>query len=476
MTAPIFKITEVQLLERAVSFRPPFGVGSTPLSTCPEAFVRVRIESASGEHAWGAAADMMLPKWFDKSPKRSDESNIADLRTSLAVAQQNYLSNKTARSAYGHFAAYYESQLAAGALLGLRPLAANFGPAMLDRAVIDAVCRMLGVSVFQAVRENALGIAPANLARALGGFNCDAFLASLTPRMALSARHSIGLNEPITQAQLAQGSDDAQPLSLEAVIAAYSPTHFSIRLSGDTASDIDRLSQIATLLEPRGLVKVTLDGNEQFDDLHGLNDFLKAFASTPALARMGTNLLYIEQPIHRASAYDTYVGGAALKVPIMIDESDSDLDAFPRAKRLGYMGVSAKSCKGFYRSVINAMRCAQWNGEAAAENRPERYFLSAEDNCLQHGLGMQQDFATAALLGLAHTQRNGHHWVNGMAALSDTEQRAWLAAHADLYEVSHGAARLKIRAGQVALGSLDCVGFGSAAEPDWASMQPMQAS
>ena len=48
-------------------------------------------------------------------------------------------------------------------------------------------------------------------------------------------------------------------------------------------------------------------------------------------------------------------------MPLIIDESDATLDAFPRARALGYAGVSSKSCKGFYKSLLNAARCARWN-------------------------------------------------------------------------------------------------------------------
>lgn len=57
---------------------------------------------------------------------------------------------------------------------------------------------------------------------------------------------------------------------------------------------------------------------------------------------------------------------------------------------------------------------------------------------------MQQDLALVNLLGLTHVERNGHHYVNGMAGLPEHEQDAFLAAHPDLYEHNRGAVRLKI--------------------------------
>ena len=94
--------------------------------------------------------------------------------------------------------------------------------------------------------------------------------------------------------------------------------------------------------------------------------------------------------------------------PVIIDESDDSLDAFPRAKALGYKGVSSKTCKGIYKSLINAARCKEWG---------DGYFMTGEDLTIQAGLALQQDLALVSLLGLTHVERNGHHYVNGMAGL-----------------------------------------------------------
>jgi hypothetical protein len=96
--------------------------------------------------------------------------------------------------------------------------------------------------------------------------------------------------------------------------------------------------------------------------------------------------------------------------------------------------------------------------------------MSAEDLTTQAGLSVQQDLALVSLLGIRHVERNGHHYVNGMAALPASEQDAFLRAHPDLYERSHGAVRLKIQDGRIALGSLDCAGYASAAMPDFGAM------
>jgi hypothetical protein len=85
-----------------------------------------------------------------------------------------------------------------------------------------------------------------------------------------------------------------------------------------------------------------------------------------------------------------------------------------RARAKGYRGVSSKTCKGIYKSFVNAARCALWNRET-----PGRYLMSAEDLTIQAGIALQQDLALVSLLGITHVERNGHHYVDGMAALPE---------------------------------------------------------
>jgi hypothetical protein len=101
--------------------------------------------------------------------------------------------------------------------------------------------------------------------------------------------------------------------------------------------------------------------------------------------------------------------------------------------------------------------------------------MSAEDLTCQAGLAVQQDLAIVSLLGLEHVERNGHHYVNGMASLPRAEQEAFLHAHPDLYEQRAGAVRLRIAGGDVNIGSLAVPGFASAAEPHWPAMRRIEA-
>ena len=277
--------------------------------------------------------------------------------------------------------------------------------------------------------------------------------------------------DAITAADLTERVNDGLPETLEEVIAAWGHRYFKLKVGGQLAADLARLEAIAAVLDrlPEPYF-VSLDGNEQYADAQGVAELVAGIRARAALARLWDSILFIEQPIARKLALETDLRQAQLGKPVIIDESDGELDTFVQARERGYLGVSSKTCKGFYKSLLNAARCARWNAEAGTP----RYFMSAEDLTTQAGLSVQQDLALVSLLGIGHVERNGHYYVNGMAAQPQAEQDAFLAAHPDLYERSHGAVRLKIQGGRIALGSLQCAGYASAAMPDFAVMTRMQ--
>lgn len=463
-----FSVKEISLFERDVVLRLPFRFGAATLTRAPQAFVRARIRLENGRESQGAAAELLAPKWFDKDPALSNEENFAQLRASLALAREAYLAGGE-NSAFGHWIDNYGPQIALGAAQGLNALVACYGPALIDRALLDALCRALGVSFFQAIQGNLAGIASPGWQADLAAFGMAQFLAALKPGATIAARHTVGLADPVGVQDKRIG--DGLPETLEEVVARYGQRWFKLKVAGEPQADVERLAAIAAVLdrieEP---YRTTLDGNEQYDDVRGALELWRRVKSEPRLRRLAASVAFIEQPVKRSNALSGDISELAEERPVIIDESDDSLEAFPRARRLGYSGVSSKTCKGLYKSLLNAARCRMWNREEGSE----RYFMSGEDLTVQPGLALQQDLALVSLLGLSHVERNGHHYVNGMAGLPEAEQAAFLAAHPGLYERSHGAVRLKIVRGMLSLESLDCSGYASGAMPEWESMRAMQ--
>ena len=463
-SSPVFTVVAIDCFERPVRLRLPFGFGATTLTEAIQAFVRARIRLPDGRESVGATAELMVPKWFDKNPALSNKDDVDQLRLALALTSEAYTADTTPRTAFGQFAAHYARCLEEGQRRGLPALAAQFGPAEVDRAILDALCRALGISFPAAVRANLIGFDAGAIAADLAGFDCANFLAALVPREHVAFRHTVGLLDAIGGHP--RRADDGLPESLEEVIAVYRPTWFKLNLSGDIAADTERLIEIARVLDQLQSYHVTLDGNEQFTDAAAVGLLLERLRAEPHLRRLAAVTAFIEQPIERRHALACDVAHIATPIPLLIDESDAGIDAFPKARVLGYTGVSSKSCKGLYKSLVNLARCQRWNGGTVVS----RYFISAEDLTTQAGLAVQQDLALAALLGIEHVERNGHHYVDGMAGAPEGEQRDFLAAQPDLYERSRGAVRLAIRQGMVSLGSLWCEGFASGAMPDWPSL------
>jgi L-alanine-DL-glutamate epimerase-like enolase superfamily enzyme len=452
-----FALRQIDLFERDVRLRLPFRFGIVTLTQAPQAFVRVRIRLENGREADGAAAELLAPKWFDKNPELSNEQNFDQLRLSLMLAREAYLAGGT-NSAFGHFWTHYEPHLAQAANEGLNSLTANFGPALIDRAALDALCRALGISFYQAIRDNVVGMRNSGTEAEVGHF-----LATLEPRSRIAARHTVGLVDPITSVE--QRVNDGLPETLAEVVARYGHRWFKLKVGGDVGADVERLAAIASVLDRLPDYAVSLDGNEQYGSIDGVLELWRRMKATPRLERLVASVAFIEQPIKRQNALAADVSVLSRERPVIIDESDDSLDAFPRAKALGYRGVSSKTCKGIYKSILNAARCRLWGPQ---------YFMTGEDLTLQAGIAIQQDLALVSLLGLTHVERNGHHYVNGMADLPTHEQDAFLSAHPDLYERSHGAVRVRISKGQLAIGSLGCTGYASGAMPDWNQLSEMK--
>lgn len=469
---PTLRLAEAAVSERPVHLRLPFRFGAVTLREARQVFLRVRIEDGVGRTGFGHAAELMVPKWFDKTPDLSNADNEAQLRRSLALAIEAMTAAGTG-TAFGLHAAVEPAVHAAAAAEGLPPLVASFGLALVDRALLDGLCRLDAVPVAAALRANLPGIDAAT-APDLAGFDLARFLGTLEPAETIRARHTVGFADALTEAEIdpADRLDDGLPESLEGAIDAYGLDRFKLKLTGDPARDVSRVTAIAAVLDRLPHYRVTLDGNEQYPDAETLLDLLDRMAAEPRLARLRGALLFVEQPIARAVALSRPVTAAAARVALEIDESDGTMEAFRTAKSLGYTGVSSKSCKGFYRAILNAARVAAWTAEAGAG----RFFLSAEDLTTQAGIAVQQDLVLAALVGAGHVERNGHHYVDGMQGAGPAEAAAWLEAHGDLYRAGpSNRPRLVIEGGRIRLGSaLRAPGIGvagSAAAATFAALE-----
>ena len=453
---PRLSLREISFFERPVRFSRPFRFGAVVIDAASQLFVRVEIDIEGKGRSTGASAELLVPKWFDKRADLSPEQTVDELRRSIEIARQLYLTDSSPDTAFGLHAARIASQIEACAKEDIPPLAAAYGPAEIDKAILDALLRGKLANFFDGMAANIAGV-DARLTSDLRDDDVARFLARSRRVERIAIRHTVGLDDTIEgKGGIADKEENA------------GARYFKLKLNGDPQSDAARLIRIGNELAalPHDY-RVTLDANEQYADLAALRALIARLKGDSALSPITAKLLYIEQPMPRDITRASPLGEVASS-DFIIDEADDSYDAFPAARALGYRGISSKSCKGLYKSIINATRAAKWSTD------DERFFVTGEDLTCQAGLSVQQDTALGALIGVNHAERNGHHYVDGFGDTAPTEAEAFLATHADLYQRRENSIRLAIHGGELSTASLAAPGFATGVHPTWSAMAPLQ--
>jgi len=448
------RVREASLYATDCSARIPFRFGASTLTWAPLLTARVRVETADGEGGEGYSADLMVPRWFDKDPARTIRDDVEALAQSARAAAAAMTASKLPHLTPFElwWSAYANADT--GAANGL---VTGFGIALLERAVLDAVCRIAGVSFFEALKQDLFTFEPGVVHAELSSWDHAASLPA-RPRAKVRLRHTVGLLDPLRVEDIERGARvrDGFPQALEEDVKRYGLDCFKIKLSGDPDHDRERLLGIARLLRelvPAEEALITLDGNEQYDDLEQLEGVAASIYEDRDGEWLVDAIRYVEQPLSRAKSFDPKATASirSSPFPVILDEADYGTEAFVRAIEIGYHGISVKNCKGVFRSLLNRGLC----------HRHER-FQSAEDLTNLPLLALQQDLATLAALGLEHVERNGHHYFRGLEHLDEREAQDALRAHPDLYARGPSGIALRIEGGRLSLGSLQVPGYGYA--------------
>lgn len=453
---PRLKLRDIAFFERPVRFARPFRFGTATINATPQLFVRVEIEVEGRGTAVGASAELLVPKWFDKRPELSPAQTVDGLRHSLHIARGLYLARTGFLTAFDLHASCIGAQVVACAKKNIPALAAAYGPAEIDKAILDALLRALDTNFFDGMAGNVAGI-DARLSPDLKETDLTTFLASPKPLPRVAIRHTVGLDDTVEgEGGVADARENA------------GANYFKLKLSGDPAADATRLARIGKELDTLGRdYKVTLDANEQYADLAALRALIDQLDREPTLRSISSRLLYIEQPLPRDITQQSPLGSLAAR-GFIVDEADDSYDAFPAARARGYRGISSKSCKGLYKSIVNATRATKWSTGG------EKFFVTGEDLTCQAGLAVQQDLALGAFIGVTHAERNGHHYVDGFGETPAAEAQAFAAAHPDLYADAGQGIRLSIHDGDLLTGSLHAAGFATSVHPDWSALRPLE--
>lgn len=449
------RILDTALAELPCRTRLPFRFGAVTVTTAPLLHARVVVETTTGDEAVGIASDLLVPRWFRKDVERSPAEDQRALRDSAQAAALRYRGHGF-RPVFEHWRSVHEHQVENLPAHHPERLERGFGVALFERALLDATCRALGLPFFAALQQGVLG--QRLLLNPDGRWQHPQDLLPERPLAQIAVRHTVGRLDPLRAADIPPDERlaDGMPQALDEVLQRHGVRWLKVKIGGGHDADRQRLCAIGRLLrELRADVQVTLDGNEQFRDFGQLRELWRATGDDPDGKNLLQRVRWVEQPLPRGpSLLD---GGPCdprhwTYCPLVLDEGDTGLMALPGS---GYHGVSVKNCKGVFRALATRELCAA----------PELgLFQTAEDLTNLPVVALQQDLLTAAVLGLEHAERNGHHYFPGLAHLPRAAVDAALLAHPDLYERTEQGAKLRIQDGQLQIASLGGTGYGVAQE------------
>lgn len=463
-----FKIQGFQFHVLPMRTRFPFKYGIASMSALPHLFVTVDMQ-VDGKPVQGLASEGLPPKWFTKNPDTPFEVDLAEM---LAVIQNASRIGRLAAEKDTSFFAWwrnlYAEQESWAKVKEAPSLLANLGVSLIERTVLDGLCKASGHPLHALLRADALGIELGDVREELRGMRVEDVIAP-QPLAHVHVRHTVGLGDPLTAADGAL--DDGLPYTLEESIRAYGLTYFKIKVCGKPEQDLLRLREITQVITancPQGF-HATLDGNEQFYDLASFHDFYATLKADPSLAPLFRSLVLIEQPLHRSKALNEPI--ATDGTGMIIDESDGSLNDLPRALELGYRGTSHKNCKGIVKGIANAALLKK-----RASSISGGPILSGEDLANVGPVALLQDLSVMALLGVSHVERNGHHYFQGLNMHSQTVQDAVMGSHEGLYHRHpHGFAALRIESGRLNLQSVNAAPFGCGIALEMEQFEPLNA-
>jgi len=227
------------------------------------------------------------------------------------------------------------------------PKASRFGLALIERAIIDGLCRAWRISVREAVVQNRFGLDLGELCKPLQGSQ---------PRDLLSPR----LGKAGTALRLlVTDADCAAPDPLLAAIEQHAIARLSLSLTGEVDQDVGNLCTIANLIAASGRrLGVSLEGGGAFAQPGDLRRLFERLRENPLTHRLAPAIEFIEQPF----PVDATFTNAAVAVfaewperpPMLVDEADENAPDASRALEWGYSGAVFRGARGLIPAIAFA--------------------------------------------------------------------------------------------------------------------------
>lgn len=434
----------------------PFRYGIATMTELPHLFVTVTLKQSMVR---GIAADHLPPKWFTKDPTGSIPAESLQMRKVVEHAAE-LAQSLVGTSFFDFWTQLYSAQSAWARENRIPALLGNLGTSLLERALLDALGRQHQLPLIEMIRRDRLGLRLHQLDPDLPPGVERTLLPTAPPRR-IVLRHTVGLGDPLSDEDISPADrvNDGLPQSLADAVRTDRLRHFKIKIQATTEA-AERFERTLACLEQVAPTdwKFTIDANESFQTGQEFREFWSELIQRERVLRHLPRLIFVEQPLHRdvslveSSSWEQWKE----RPPLIIDESDDDLEAGKTALRLGYQGMSHKNCKGVVKGLLNRCRI-----ESRPSGGPRPLLMSGEDLSNIGPVALLQDLAVQAILGNESVERNGHHYFRGLAMLPHRLQQRVVEAHPDLYRWhAQGFAQLRIEDGSISTESVLKAPFG----------------
>lgn len=409
------RIEEIEPMFEDFRYRTPYKFGGVAVDRVTMLHVRCLVRGQNGKVARGFASMSMGNVWAFPTrtlPYATTLNAMKRLSERIAVLTRGY-------QEYGHpidiNVALEPEYLKAAAALSqelqlsepIPKLCTLVTASPFDAALHDAYGKLHGRNAFDAVGREYVGH---DLSRPLGARFAGEYLTKYLlpePQERIPMYHSVGASDPITAEDLKSPLRDGLPETLPEWVRYSGLTHIKIKLNGDDMPwDVDRVVQIeratAPVQDERGVRQwqYILDFNERCPNVDYLLGFLRTLQEKSKAAY--GRIQYIEQPTKRDLQADrqNVVHAASKMIPVVIDESLTDVESLLLAKEMGYTGAALKACKG--QSQVLLM---------AAMAQKEKMFLCVQDLTCPGAALIHSAELAARVPGVRGVEANAREYV-----------------------------------------------------------------
>lgn len=330
----MFRILDTKVVFRSHELSPPLIIGKGVISTITEATCQVTITNGNAI-AQGYGTVLLSHVWC--WPETAHGNKDALLREATSTIARAVVEIGTDNTVLGH--GFDVITLADQLLTHVPPLARRVCSSPLDNAIHDAAGCLRSRPSF----ELFTGHGPSPFDSYFPGFGAAGAIESMlrTPIANIEAQMVVGLQTSNT---------DVNDYCLK-----FGIRRLKVKIgSGDVQTDVNHVIEVGRAIPQDGrLLDITVDANGCYSTPESLEQFITLLREqSPEIA---VCLSAIEQPSMTPLVEDRRRWSAiTADMPILSDESFTNLDDLKHANACGWNGLAVKSCRGQTLALLGA--------------------------------------------------------------------------------------------------------------------------